>query len=46
MALDGLMFDHSLFSPFAVLFAKAKASVRSQISDFLIVHEVVKGGVF
>ena len=48
MALDGLMFDTSLFSSFSVMvvFVRAKASVRPQISDVVVIHVVVKGGVF
>ena len=48
MTLDGLMFDHSLFFPFAVTvgFIRAKASVRPHISGVIIIHLLVKGDVF
>ena len=42
------MFDHLSFYPFAVTvgFVRAKTSVRPRISDDVIMHEVVEGGVF
>ena len=48
MTLDGIMFDTLLFSSFSVIveFVRAKASVRPQISDVVVIHVVVKGGVF
>ena len=46
MTLDGLIFDHSTFSPFVVEFLRAKASVRPHISDVVLMHELVKGNVF
>ena len=42
MALDGLMFDNSILSPFVVKFVRSKASVHPRISDVVIINEVVK----
>ena len=44
--LDGIMFDNSLFWPFVYGFVRSKASVRPNIFDVVLLHEVVKGGVF
>ena len=48
MTLDGLVFDNSFFSPFLVTvgFVRAKVSVLPHISDDVVMHEVVKWGVF
>ena len=48
MALDGLMFDNSLFYPFVVTFGFliSKALVRPHIFYDVVMHEVVKGEVF
>ena len=42
------MFDHSLSSPFSIMvgFVSDKASVHPRISDDVVMHVVVKGGVF
>ena len=46
--LDGIMFDHFLFSPFSITvgFVRAKVSVRPHIFDGVVILEVVRGGVF
>ena len=48
MTLDGLMFDHVRSSPVLVmeLCVRVKASVCPRISDDVVMHVVVKGGVF
>ena len=48
MTLDRLMFDHLLFSAFVVTVGcvGSKASVCLLIFDDVVMHEVVKGGVF
>ena len=48
MMLDGFMFDYFFFSPFVVTvgFVRTNASVRPRIFYDIIMHEVVKGGVF
>ena len=48
MTLDGLMFDNLLFSPFAVMVGslRDKAYGIPHIFDDVVMHEVVKGGVF
>ena len=48
MALDRLMFDNLVFSAFVVMVGcvGSKASVRLLILDDVVMHEVVKGGVF
>ena len=42
------MYDHLLFYIFAVMvgFVRAKASICPCIFDDVVIHEVVKGGVF
>ena len=46
--LDSLMFDKFLSSLFVVVvvFVSAKASICSHIFDGVVMHEIVKGGVF
>ena len=48
MTLDGLMFDHVRSFLFAITVGcvRAKASVCPHISDDVVMHVVVKGGVF
>ena len=46
MALDRLMFDHLLFSPFVVWFVRANVYVRPRISDVVVIQEVLKGDIF
>ena len=46
MTLDGLMFDHSLFSLFVDVFVRAKAYFLPHIFGVVVMHEVVKRGVF
>ena len=48
MMVDGLMFDRMISLPFAVKVRcmRAKASVRPHILDDVVMHVVVKGGVF
>ena len=46
--LYGLMFDHLSFSPFSVTVwcVRSKASVRPHVSNDVVMHVAVKGGVF
>ena len=46
MKLDGIMFDHSIFSPFVVGFVRAEAFFRPHISDMVVMHVLVKGEIF
>ena len=48
MKLDGIMFDHLIFNPFAVTVrcVWVKESVHSHISNDVVMYEVVKGDVF
>ena len=46
MILDGLMFDNIFISPFLDRIVRAKASVRPHLFDVVLMHVVVKGGVF
>ena len=48
VTLDGLMFYHLLFSAFVVTVGcvGSNASVRLRILDDVVMHKVVKGGVF
>ena len=43
---DRIMFDNLFFSPFVVGFVRAKASISPHISDVVVMHVVVKVGVF
>ena len=46
--LDGMMFDIVIYLPFAVtvVCVSSKAFVHPQISYDVVIHSVVKGGVF
>ena len=48
VTLDGLMFDHLLFSLFVVMVicVRSKASVRPHIFHDIVMHEVVKEDIF
>ena len=45
MKVYGLMFDNLIFSPFVVRFVRSKVPVLPRISDVVVMHEVVKGGI-
>ena len=46
VTLDGIMFDNFFFSPFLEVIVRVKAYVLPQIFDVVLMHVVVKGGVF
>ena len=47
VALNGLMFDYFLFSPFMVTigFLRSKASIHPHIYDDVVIHVLVKEDV-
>ena len=40
VTLDGIMFDNLIFSPFVVVFVRAKASIRPHILDVFVMQEL------